>query len=92
MATPCFRLRKSANIGVEMGTFMPFSEDVPFEEKVKCLADEELLEIWAESQEVENMINMRMPTEFRLPPGYEQTIINELSLRLGKRLATGSHT
>lgn len=74
-----------------MGTAVPFNEDQPFEEKVKCLADEELLEIWAESQQMENLLNMRLPMSVSLSPGYEQTIINELTLRLGRRVAASSH-
>lgn len=74
-----------------MGSAMPFSEDLPFEEKVKCFADEELLEIWAESQEMENFINMRLSGDVELHPGYERAIINELTLRLNKRLLKSSH-
>lgn len=74
-----------------MGSVVPFSEDLPFEEKVKCFADDELLEIWAESQEMENFLNMRMPEEIKLHPGYERAIINELTLRLNKRLVKSTH-
>ena len=74
-----------------MGTAIPFSEDQPFEEKVKCLADEELLEIWAESQEMENLINTRMVPDFKMPECYERAILAELSLRVHKRLIKISH-
>ena len=73
-----------------MGTAMPFREDQPFEEKVKCLADDELLEMWAESQEMECLVNMRAPFELNLPPGYEQVIIKELALRVSQRLVSHS--
>lgn len=73
-----------------MGSAMPFDEDQPFEEKVKCLADEELLEIWAESQEVENFLSQRLPHDCSPQPAYEQAIIRELSLRMQKRLLGNS--
>ena len=33
-----------------MGSYIPFADDQPFALKVKTLADEELLEIWEETQ------------------------------------------
>lgn len=70
-----------------MGSAVPFSDELPFEEKVKCLADDELLEIWAESQQMENMLGMRFPGVMCLAPDYEQTILTELFLRVGRKLA-----
>lgn len=69
-----------------MGYAVPFKDDLPFEEKVKCLADEELLEIWAESQQLEFMINNGMPHPPLIVPNVEQTIIHELFLRTGRKL------
>lgn len=69
-----------------MGTLSPFDEDEPFEEKVKCLADEELLEIWAESQQMENLLNSQSSDSFFLDPSYEKTILMELYLRAGRKL------
>lgn len=69
-----------------MGRAMPFSENQPFEEKVKCLADEELLEIWVESQQIEGMINAGLPPGCVIAPNFEQAIVAELSARLGKKL------
>lgn len=69
-----------------MATFSPFDEDEPFEEKVKSLADEELLEIWAESQQVENMLNSQSNDSFFLDPSYEKTIVMELYVRAGRKL------
>lgn len=68
-----------------MASAYPFDEDLPFEEKVKCFADEELLEIWVESQEMECML--AFPPEMTNGAYFEQAIINELSIRLSRRIA-----
>lgn len=69
-----------------MASAIPFDDDLPFEEKVKCFADEELLEIWAESQEMENMLQMNYPPAMLDCAYFEQAIIHELNVRLGKKL------
>lgn len=69
-----------------MGSFVPFDDDLPFEEKVKCFADDELLEIWAESQEMQNMMQMNFPPDLLDGAYFEQAIIHELTVRLGKKL------
>lgn len=70
-----------------MGSAFPFDEDLPFEEKVKCFEDEELLEIWAESQEMECMMDLNEPVETEGGACFEQVIVQELNLRLGKKIA-----
>lgn len=70
-----------------MGRAMPFEDDEPFEEKVKCLADEELLEIWAESQRIEGMLNAGFPGGRLEGPNYEKVIIDELTMRKTRQLA-----
>lgn len=70
-----------------MGRAIPFSEDETLEEKVKCLADEELLEIWAESQQIEAMIAANFPNGAITPPNMEQAIINELLLRRNRKIS-----
>lgn len=62
-------------------------EDEPFEEKVKTLEDEELLEIWEESQLAEQTLMAQYPQAEILPKTCEQVIITELFLRNGRRLA-----
>ena len=70
-----------------MGSYIPFADDQPFALKVKTLADEELLEIWEETQQLEGMICKEFHTDIALTPEYEQVIVAELSLRSGRRLA-----
>ncbi len=68
-----------------MASFAPFTDDQPFEEKVKCLADEELLDIWAQSQQIESIVPGRM-SSLSISRDYERAIINELSLRSSRGL------
>lgn len=70
-----------------MGSLAVFDDDEPFAEKIKTLADEELLEIWVESQKVETMLNAQLPDALVISPAYEQVIVEELFLRTGRRLA-----
>lgn len=73
-----------------MGSAIPFSDDEPFETKVKALADDELLEIWEQSQQLENFLNAQMEDHYLLAPEYEETIIRELALRIGRRFCAGA--
>lgn len=72
-----------------MASAFPFDEDEPFSQKVKCLADDELLEIWAESQQIEGIICSFMPSGAVISPDYEQTIVKELYLRSTLKLCGG---
>lgn len=69
-----------------MGRLATFEDDEPFEQKIKTLEDEELLEIWAESQQMEQMLAMEMPDAIIIPPSYEKVIVTELFVRAGRRL------
>lgn len=70
-----------------MGSAYPFAEDESFDRKVKCMADEELLEFWEESQQLENMLNADAGTNrYVLSPEYERAILNELFLRRTRKL------
>ena len=64
-----------------MARSTPFPDDMPFSQRVKSLADEELLEIWEETQQVELMLNREMRAAISLAPEYERAIVEELRLR-----------
>lgn len=72
-----------------MGSCIPFTDDQPFALKVKALADEELLEIWEETQQIEGLIRKEIFSGMALTPEYEQVIVAELSLRSSRRLMEG---
>lgn len=70
-----------------MGSAFPFAEDDSFDRKVKCMADEELLEVWEESQQLENMLNAGAGSNrYMLSPEYERAILDELFLRQTMKL------
>ena len=69
-----------------MGSCIPFSDEEPFAERVKSLADDELLEIWEETQQIENLLCTEMNEDFSIAPDYEKVIVEELRLRSSRKL------
>lgn len=69
-----------------MAQATPFPDDMPFSLRVKSLADEELLEIWEETQQVEQLLNKEMHAAVSIAPEYERTIVEELRLRSTRSL------
>ncbi len=69
-----------------MGSCIPFFDEQPFAERVKSLADDELLEIWEETQQLESMLCSALHTDLALAPDYEKVIIEELFLRSSRRV------
>lgn len=70
-----------------MGSFEPFADDDLFENKVKCLPEEDLLEIWAESQQLETLLDMQAPGHDFPAESFERVIVHELALRATQKLA-----
>ena len=70
-----------------MATRTPFPEDQPFDVRLKSLADDELLDIWEETQELERILREEWDAELELAPEYERLIVQELQLRMGKKFA-----
>ena len=50
------------------------------------MADDELLEIWEETQQLENMLCNALHTDLALAPDYEKVIVEELFLRSSRRV------
>jgi len=73
-----------------MAKSTPFTDEVPFELRIKFLADEELLDVWVETQEFEELLREEWGTELELAPEYERIIINELRMRAGKKFGEDS--
>lgn len=69
-----------------MGSCMPFCDEEPFAERVKSLADDELLEIWEETQQIESLLCTEMHADFSIAPEYEKAIVEELRLRSSRKL------
>ena len=62
------------------------SDDEPFDKRVKTLADNELLEIWEETQQLEDLLRTQMQTDLAMAPEYERLIVSELQLRSNRAL------
>ena len=68
-----------------MGKRLPFSEDISFAKQIKSLADDELLDIWVETQRLEHLILAEWDTVLELAPEYERLIVLELQYRTSMR-------
>lgn len=69
-----------------MGSCQPFVDDEPFDKRVMTLADNELLEIWEETQQLEDLLRTQMQTDLAMAPEYERLIVSELQLRSNRAL------
>ncbi len=69
-----------------MATRTFFTEDIPFAMRIKSLSDDELMDIWAETQELERIMREEWGTELELAFEYEKLIVQELTLRYRKRI------
>lgn len=69
-----------------MGSCMPFCDEEPFAQRVKSLADDELLEIWEETQQIESLLSTEMQADLSIAPDYEKAIVEELRLRSSRKL------
>ena len=83
-----YRLFVFAHGRKHMASCIPFADEEPFAQRVKTLADDELLEIWEETQQIENMICAELHADFSLAPDYEKVIVEELTLRSSRRINT----
>ena len=64
-----------------MGQRLPLSEDIPFLMQIKSLNDTELLDFWAETQQIESIVHTTFDREIMFTPDYERLILLELQLR-----------
>ena len=74
-----------------MGSCIPFDDDEPFSERVKKLKNQELLEIWEETQHIESMLQAEISTAISISPDYEKVIVNELQRRSSRQCLAESH-
>jgi len=65
-----------------MGRRLPFSENLSFAKQIKSLADDELLDIWEETQRLEHIMLAEWDTTLDLAPEYERLIVLELQYRM----------
>ena len=68
-----------------MGQRLPLSDDMPFLMQIKSLNDNELLDFWAETQHLENLVRSEFERDVMIAPDYERLILLELQLRFCQR-------
>ena len=68
-----------------MARRLPFPENLSFAKQIKSLADDELLDIWEETQRLEQLMFAEWNTVLELAPEYERLIVLELRYRMGMR-------
>ena len=68
-----------------MARRLPFSENLSFAKQIKSLADDELLDIWEETQRLEQLMRAEWDAALELAPEYERLIVLELQYRTGMR-------
>ncbi len=68
-----------------MGKRLPYSEDLSFAKQIKSLDDDELLDIWEETQRLEHVMLSEWDAQLELAPEYERLIVLELQYRTSMR-------
>lgn len=56
-------------------------DDTPFDNQLKALADEELLDFWAETQQLEGLLQAEFQQRVEPAQDYERMILHELQMR-----------
>lgn len=71
-----------------MAQHTTFTDNLTFEEQIKALADEELLDFWEETQQLAGLVSDDAPPQGPpYNPEYERLILIELQMRAGRRIA-----
>jgi hypothetical protein len=70
-----------------MGSCVPFDDEISFTERIKTLSNEELMEIWEETQRIERLFSSELHLEISFAMDYENAIVTELTLRACKNLS-----
>ena len=68
-----------------MGMADPLAGDQDWNEKLKYLSDDDLMDIWAETQALETALNSHMPGHDFPGASFERVIIHELTMRAEQR-------
>ena len=68
-----------------MANRLPPAEEIPFTMQIKNLADEELLDFWEETQQIESALRSEYQQSVIPVQDYERMIVLELQLRACQR-------
>ena len=64
-----------------MASCTPFNEEENFAEKIRSLNDEDLLDVWTESQKVLSLVNATPSLAMCVSTDYEGIIVSEMTRR-----------
>lgn len=64
-----------------MATRLPDVDEIPFNLQIKSLNDEELLDFWTETQQIEQALRTEYQQQIVPAQDYERMIVMELQLR-----------
>ena len=71
-----------------MAQHTSFIDNMTFEEQIKALADDELLDFWEETQQLAGLVSSdEAQQDMPYNPEYERLILIELQMRAGRRVA-----
>lgn len=70
-----------------MASCDPFDSEQAFALRLKSMADDELLEAWEETVQLEIFIDNELQVQTNFGMDYEKDILEELQLRTVKRIA-----
>lgn len=75
-----------------MGSLAPFGENDSLADKVRCLPDEDLLAIWAQSQELGAFLDNNTREHDFPAANFEKAIVHELEMRHTWKLCSSRGT
>lgn len=70
-----------------MARFLPHTDKFPIEDQIRTLGDDELLDFWEETQNLDKLLGEDYPEAHPQTMEYERIILQELQLRSCKRCA-----
>lgn len=69
-----------------MARYLSEKDDIPFEDQIKTLGNDELLDFWEETQELARLMEQKeVPENIEYNPEFERLIIQELQVRSSRR-------
>lgn len=71
-----------------MAYLLKVSDNEPFDEHIKNLKDDELLDFWAETQQIEQVLRLEYDQQVVPAFDYEKLILLELQIRSAKKQST----
>lgn len=69
-----------------MARYLSEKDEIPFEDQIKSLGNDELLDFWEETQQIVRLLEQKeVPEDIDYNPEFERLIIQELQVRSSRR-------